>query len=842
MAHGRRVFALAVLFSFACWGVVGAQPTEEERLRQRLLELQRLQKKQEVPKDAPKAPEKLAPAQPGQGGLPAGAVARLGQTRLRHADKPTCVVFAPDGKSFITGAEDGTIRAWSVATGDQLNMLQKSGLGVSALKLTNGGKRLAAQFGTEGLLRFIDTATFHETGSMSFLNRFHFTFSEDGKYVATSDTAGNVVVAEVEDDLPKLELTGADVFEFRPDGKAIATGDAKGNVTIQLVTGGKPTFTVKHNGPVAGLAYSPNGSRLAVGWRGTDGTDIVRVYEPGKGKDKPVAEITGMNLPRSWVGSDALALGNGAEAGVYDLAKKEWTGRVKGIAGEFAVSPDGTKLAATGSGLRVRLYELSTGKQVHAENDSFPDPSLLVGSADGKTLFLLTTDTAYLWTVGAESAKPAGTLPGRAVAASASRAALVVATPNAVLLYAKFEPTEPLPEKRTHTFKNSAGAKAVAVSADGTRVAWATKDGKVIVADAADEKERRELPMATSAILALSFNPAGNRLATLGRDPHLRLWDVSADRDEPKEVWKARVQRGQKGAIVFSPDGKLVTAVSTAQLWVYDAGDKGPAERDPDYKFERYTDQGAVQHASFTPDGRYLILGSTGAFGRVELWDLATRGLVRAFTTGYGGTSRLCVFPDGTRAASAGAEEAVTVWDLTARAGKPAPKPAELTAAWADLESSDAAVAYPAVKVLAAAGNKGAEVIARGTKDMVTAQQKISEWIEDLGSQTFSIREIAARELVAQGARALPAVMAATAAEDPELRDRAKDVMKKLEAKGVYVPAHGLAGDSLRLVRAVQALEEIGTPEAAKLLDVIAATGGKPGADAKAALRRLKRE
>ena len=34
--------------------------------------------------------------------------ARLGQTRLRHADKPTCVAFAPDGKTFITGGDDGT--------------------------------------------------------------------------------------------------------------------------------------------------------------------------------------------------------------------------------------------------------------------------------------------------------------------------------------------------------------------------------------------------------------------------------------------------------------------------------------------------------------------------------------------------------------------------------------------------------------------------------------------------------------------------------------------------------------------------------------------------------------
>ena len=842
MSHVRRAVALAVLFAFGVVGIAAAQPTPEEQLRAALAELERaLQKQKQKQKEPPKPVEKLPMAQPTKGGLPTGAVARLGQTRLRHADKPTCVVFSPDGKTFITGAgsEDSSIRVWSVATGEQLNILQKPGLGVSALKLTHGGKQLAVQFGTDNLVRFLDAETLRETPTTPFVARNHFAFSTDGTLAITSNLDGSAVITEVDSELPKLELTGADQFDFQPDGKAVAVGDTKGNVAIYRVTGGKKTLAVKHDGPIVGVAYSPDGKRLAVGSRDPD---VVRVYEPAKDKEKPVAEITGFNLPKSWVGNDALVLGNGTEAGVYNLAKKEWTGRVKGIAGEFAVSPDGTKLAATGSGLRIRLYDLTTGKQMHAENDSFPDPSLLVGSADGKTLFLLTTDTAYLWPVGAESAKPAGTLPGRAVAAQAAGDKLIVATPDAVVLYDKFDPSKPLPEKPTHTFKDSAGARAVAVSANGTRVAWAMKDGKVLVTDPADKTGRRTLPMDSTTVLALGFNPAGDRLGTLARDPNLRVWDVSDEREQPKELWKARVQRGLKGVVAFSPDGKHVSAISTTQLIVFEVNQKDPESVEPLHKFERYTDQGALQHGSFSPDGRYLIVGSIGAGGRVEVWELATRGLVRAFTTGYGGTSRMCVFPDGTRAASAGAEEAVTVWDLTFRSSKAAPKAEELTAAWADLESAESGVAYPAIKALAAGKNKGTEVMARGTKEMLETQRKIKDWVDDLGSETFSIREIASRELVAQGARALPAVTAASMSDDPEIRDRATEVLKKITALGASVPAHGLGGDSLRLVRAVQALEEIGTPEAKSLLESIVMIGGKPADEAKAALARLKKK
>lgn len=599
--------------------------------------------------------------------LPGGVVARLGQTRLRHADKATCVAFAPDTKTFVTGGDDGTVRVWSVESGEQVNLLQKPGQRVSSVGFVRGGKHLAVRFGTDGMVLFLDPATLQEVGSAALAHCHHFALSNDGKLIATTDFVGDTTVAEVESELPKLELTGANVCAFRPDGKAVAVGDANGTVTAHLVTGGKPVFTVKQDGAIRGLAYSPDGSRLAVGSRAADGTDRLCVYEPGQ--EGPVAEIAGMSLPQGWVGRDALACGDGSEAGVYDLAKKRWRARIKTAAGTFAVSPNGSKLAATGNGLRVRLWDLYTGKQFHAEDDTFPDAALLAGSRDGRTLFLLSGETAYRWRIGEPNAKPAGTLPGRAVAAAVDGNKLLVATPEAVVLYEHFEPTKPLPAKPSRVFKDSAGAKAVATSANSSQVAWALTGGKVIVADAADKRVRRELPVTTTTILALGFNPAADRLGVLGRDPFLRVWDVGAGRDEVKVVWKARVRRGLKGVVAFSPDGKYLTAVCSAQLVVFDVSDgkESDESRRPLTQFERYSDNGAIHQAAFTPDGRRLVVGSAGMSGRVEVWELASRKLVRTFTTGYGGISRLCVFPDGTRAASAGTEEAVTVWDLTAR-------------------------------------------------------------------------------------------------------------------------------------------------------------------------------
>ena len=66
-----------------------------------------------------------------------------------------------------------------------------------------------------------------------------------------------------------------------------------------------------------------------------------------------------------------------------------------------------------------------------------------------------------------------------------------------------------------------------------------------------------------------SGNRAGDRLGVLGRDPFLRVWDVSAGAGEVKEVWKARVQRGLKGAVAFIPDGKWVTQVTFQEAGTY---------------------------------------------------------------------------------------------------------------------------------------------------------------------------------------------------------------------------------------------------------------------------------
>ncbi len=840
MVAGRFIRFMAAVFGFAVGtAVVAVAQTpqqDEEALRlQRELLIRLAQKTQ--PKTPPKKPPVPLP-NPG-GAMPEGAIARLGDSRLRHAALPRCVAFSPDSKRVFSGGEDAMLRVWDADTGESLNTLQFPDGTLRQLRFTHGGTRLAVQF-DNSQVRFLDPVTLKEKSEFAAEFGTDFATSADGNLIAHFAQSGLLRVTELKTGLEKVELAPGSPFAFRPDGKTIAVASPTGKVTLYMLAGGKPLLTFDHGTAMNGLAFSPDGKQVATGGTDGSGNEIVKVWDITDLKDvKVVDEIKGVSRPRAWLSKDRIAAAGASSAGVYDLTEKKWVGQAKGIAGEWAISPDGTKVASTGTGgLRVRMWDLTTGKQLHADNDTFPDAALLAPSADGQTVFVLAGDAAFLWpsAKATATATAAGTLPSKAVHAVIGGTRLAVATPEAVLVYDGFDPAKPLPAKPTRTITENANAcRSLAISSDGKTIAYCGNDTKTLIADAATGKTIRTLPTQTAGI-ALAFTPDGEKLVMIGRDGFLRLWAARAvGEGADSDIWKARVQRGQKGTIAVSPDGKLIAASSSGMVKVVDIADGSEV-----FNVGSLFEFGLFQHIAFSPDGRLLVTASEGSGGGVQVWEVATRTLVHRFSTGFGTVYRIGISPDGTRVASAGAEEVITVWDLTSRHGKDTPKADELAAAWANLEDLEGAKGHPATRTLVAGGTKSLRVIAAGVEETLDTQKKIATWVKDLGSEEFAEREKATKELTALGFRAMPALHVATATtESAEAKKRAGEILTALSAKGLAVPSHGLAGDTMRLFRAVEVLEDIGGTEAKSLLGRIAALGGPASDAAKAALKRM---
>jgi WD40 repeat protein len=611
----------------------------------------------------------VAAADPSPGKLPESAIARLGDNRLRHAAPANCLTFLPDSRQIITGGQDQRLRVWDVQTGAAVRSVEVSYSPMS-LRFTHDGARLAVAAGYGSHLRFLYPETLEESDFATGTGN-EFALSESGKLVATvaSDT---LTVSEIDTALPKLEIPVVSPTGYRsafhPDGKSIAVANPSGKVTLFKVAGGKPILTLNHGGPINGLVMSTDGKRLVTGGDGVNGTlKIWRLDRSGDAKNvKPVMEVKGVSRPRAWFGADRIAAAGIDGAGVYDLASKRWAGFARGVTGEWAVSPDEKYVAAIGGdSLRVRIWELASGKQLHSENDTFPNVALLAPIPDCKSLFFLAGDVAYRWSMDKSEVVGAGRLPSSAIVAASGRGRLAIATPREVLIYDDFAPAKDLNSKPSRTLsEHAASPRAVAVSSDGRRVAYSGEAERVIVADAATGKAIRVLPVKTVG-LGLAFTRDGSKLAVVGRDGFLRLWPIDAEGGEDSDVWRVRLQRAPRAAVAFSPDGTMVAATSATMIKVVN-----PVTGELIAQLDRSeVDDGVFQHVAFSPDSRLIVTGAAGLSGTVQVYDIARRTVIRRFKTSLGSIHRLAVFPDGTRAVSAGAEEVITVWDLTGRTG-----------------------------------------------------------------------------------------------------------------------------------------------------------------------------
>jgi hypothetical protein len=162
--------------------------------------------------------------------------------------------------------------------------------------------------------------------------------------------------------------------------------------------------------------------------------------------------------------------------------------------------------------------------------------------------------------------------------------------------------------------------------------------------------------------------------------------------------------------------------------------------------------------------------------------------------------------------------------------------PKEVSRLWTELADADAARANRAMWALALHPKESVPLLGERLKPVeAPTAERVAQWIADLDSPTFKVREAATEELDRVARLLAPALRKALAGtESREVRRRLEELVKSTEGPITE-------GPKLRSLRAIEALEHAGTPEAVKVLRWMA--GGAAGApeteDAKLALQRL---
>jgi hypothetical protein len=334
-------------------------------------------------------------------------------------------------------------------------------------------------------------------------------------------------------------------------------------------------------------------------------------------------------------------------------------------------------------------------------------------------------------------------------------------------------------------------------------------------------------------------------------DYGLALTDLSTGEEARRLlVWEDEVT-----SIAFSPDGKLLAAGSlqgVLRLWEVATGkllrrwghlpDGTPT--DPQAQLVRglQYDPRVIFTVAFSADGR--TLAAAGGGGRVRLWEVAT-GKLRGELHGHRDLVYTVAFaPDLRTLASAGADGTVLLWDLPVQfpprfspLGNQDVCPVERF--WIDLARAEAGRAYRALVTLGSMPRTTPAFLAERLRAAeAVPPPHVAALIADLDNRRYAAREKAMSELEKLGDRVEPFLQQALAANPP------LEVQRRLERILARLTQDGPPAEQMRILRAVEALEMLGTAEARQVLQRLAegAPGARATEQARAALRRLARE
>jgi WD40 repeat protein len=303
----------------------------------------------------------------------------------------TGLVFAPDGKTVLSASDDGMIRTWNPQPNqDEGNWVGHKQI-ITALLLDRDGKTLISR-GYDGevkvwdwknakLLRSIPAGTDGDALALS----------PDGKTLAAAGQNHAVRFWNVDSGKEKPgdagPLGAVTTLKVSPDGKLLVYADTTGAILWHDLAGNKNLgVRAAHSGGEVVLAFSTRGDWLA----SAAGADGVRLWDTARIKEEhqfaAQKDDAVLSLAFSPNGT-YLAVGyrNGGVR-FLDLATRKpfRTIPIPGAVKALAFSPDGKKLAAAAD-KKIVIWDAATGAKLK-EYDGESGAACLAYSPEGLVL------------------------------------------------------------------------------------------------------------------------------------------------------------------------------------------------------------------------------------------------------------------------------------------------------------------------------------------------------------------------------------------------------------------------------------------------------------------------
>jgi WD40 repeat protein len=803
-----------------------------------------------------------------RGGPPGGGV----MVMRRGLGGQFRAVLSSNGKVLAIAGRDQAIRLLDPDTGKETGKIPVPQDGVGELAISPDGGRIASK-GYTGAIHVWDTNTakeiytsdlkpnqrarmFGTAGTSATLQ-----FSADGKKIATVNSEFNppnfstsLKVLDVETGQEAYQIKNAPQNNaitliqplFSPDGKTLIWSTADSNIHVGDAATGKEVRQIKNlpGGPLS-FVFSPDGKELFI--KGMADTAI-QVWDVASGKK-------------------LRQLGKQAEIGFSPWGGLSSTG--------LALSADGTLLALAGEGNSVRILKAESGEEVGSPLGHQTSIASLKFSPDGKTVTTRGRDGATgQWDARTGKALGKEVMPPEPSLGSLSpdeRTLAVTEFGKGIKLLEmpgkKERATIPLAQNTLPTYLYSPNSKLLAVrtntdpsvgiydTATGKelhRLGTALKDTPAgiqgnIQVQAAGPGGMVAMRVLSAAMPAgnMTFSPDGKLLLAPNQEGRLELWDIETARALYQlPVSQNRVVRG----VCFSPDSRSLAVdggedsvtlyeVATGKERRAFAASNQAANPDPAAGEELMLRRMLVMQGigmldgngpvlTFSPDGKMLAHANSDR--TLGLWEVSRGDLLGKLQGHRGDVTAVAFAGDGKTLATGSTDTTALVWDLTdlrshLKGVTGVSGANEVEDRWNDLMGNDGTKAFSAINALAAVPQQAVRFLQERLKPAAAPDTKlIDQWISELDSNKFAARQKASKELEKQGELATPALQQVLANHPtPETRKRVEELLTKVNHQA-------LNGERLRLVRAIEVLEQTGTPEARDLLALLAK--GAPGA------------
>lgn len=448
---------------------------------------------------------------------------------------------------------------------------------------------------------------------------------------------------------PKRFPMPKDASKRKGDGWLLAAGDRGAAVTIYDVGGGKLSAICRGSQyEILSLAFSPDGSTLA-----SAGRDRARIWDVATGRmllSVPGDYVTGLAFS-----PDGKRLAFGLEVGavtIWELDNGRGVQTLRGLAGiveKTVISPNGQLVAGLSHEWQVAVWNLTTGALrwvFDAPQGSFIDNAALAFSPDGRRLAFSGGHQAQLWDIDAGEELRGWSFRQREADHEGFLDALAFTKPDQLLLVrmetkdgtARPYGTHPIDHPRVIRLRDLLGPEPLKPLTEIEDFNWhghgsvMSRDGRIVVVEGINSSGGK-----ITRIINAYEVPNGKKLwsMTTRRDP---LRNAVLSLDPAGNFLAFLTDDSYTGTLIELPSGRFVRTVDRipvclgpgSTFWVSTHGESKDEpgglrffERGHDqYRFTFAFDTFVSSHLSFefTPDGSHFTWGNND--GSVSVCDL----------------------------------------------------------------------------------------------------------------------------------------------------------------------------------------------------------------------------